>query len=225
VLALLALLAATDGGQPPTPSPCDGAAYAGALGTPGHDWQLACLRLDDARRVIAAVPLVPRDRAAAEPRLRMALASGDRVIWRQDIPFKAGAGPELQEVLAKSEEWLVGLEDQPLGAAHGVRVSVVGHWGETSMSVREIALLFRLPPGQGPMTLLWSGLGNTRESRRDYCRIDGMASFSLVDDHTLERKMAQTATINRDAPVPRKQARQLEKGCIAKDEPAQRFKI
>jgi hypothetical protein len=222
---LLALAAAADGGQPSTPSPCDGNAFAQALGTPRRDWQLACLRLDDTRRVIAAVPLVPADRPSAEPRLRMALTSGDGVIWRQDFPFKTGAGPELQEVLAKSEEWLVGLEDQPLGAAHGVRVSVVGHWGTTSMFVREIALLFRLPAAKGPLALLWSGLGNTRESRFDYCRIDGMATFSLIDEHTLERTIELTPTINRESPVPPKRARQLEKACTAKPEAPQRFRI
>jgi hypothetical protein len=222
---LFALAAAVDGGQPPPPSPCDGTAFAQTLGTPRHDWQLACLRLDDTRRVVAAVPLVPPDRPTAEPRLRLALASGDEVIWRQDFPFKAGAGPELQEVLAKSDEWLVGLEAQPLGAARGVRVSVVGHWGGSSMFVREIALLFRLPAAKGPLTLLWSGLGNTRESRFDYCRIDGMATFSLVDEHTLERKIELTPTINRDAPVPPRRARQLEKGCTTKPEAVQRFKI
>jgi hypothetical protein len=224
---LLALAALADGGvEPPPATPCDGSVFARALAVPRRDWQVACLRLDDARRVIAAVPLVPLDRsAAAEPRLRMALASGDEVVWRDDIPFKRGAAPELEEVLAKSEEWLVGLESQPLGPTRGVRVSVVGHWGGTTMSVREIALLFRVPPGKGPPALVWSGLGNTRESRLDYCRIDGIASFALVDEHTLERTIDLKPTINHETPVAPRRARQLEKECVAKPEAPKRFKL
>jgi hypothetical protein len=181
---------------------------------------------------MAAVPLTPlggpsaTSKASAGPLVvRVALAKGETVVWRDDVRFDGAVPPELREVLDRSEEWFVGIDGQALGAAQGVRIGVMGHWGGDAMSVREIALLFRLPAGAGPLERLWSGLGNTRESRYDYCRIDGMASFQLVDDRTLERQMRLTPTINREAKVPRGRARALEKNCVAKPQPPQRFPV
>jgi hypothetical protein len=146
-------------------------------------------------------------------------------VWRDEMRFDRGAPADLREVLDKSEEWLVGIDAQALGASSGVRIGVMGHWGSEAMSVREIALLYRLPADAGPLKLLWSGLGNTRESRADYCLIEGMASFQLVDDRTLERQMRLTPIINRETAVPPRRARALEKGCVAKPQPAQRFAV
>jgi hypothetical protein len=212
-------------------SRCDGEPAARTLGVPRHDWQVACLRLDDTRRVIAAVPLAPLTGAAATRGraaplvLRVALAKGETVVWRDEMRFGPTSPADLREVLDKSEEWLVGIDGQPLGAGAGVRVGVMGHWGSEAMSVREIALLFRLPSDAGPLKLLWSGLGNTRESRLDYCRIEGMASFQLIDERTIERQMRLTPVINREAPVPPRRARALEKGCVVTPQPAQRFSV
>jgi hypothetical protein len=202
------------------------------LGVARRDWQVACLRLDETRRVIAGVPLTPltgsagtRPGTAPPLVVRLALAKGEAVVWRDEVRFGAQAPTDLREVLDKAEEWLVGVDGQPLGAAPGVRVGVVGHWGGDSMSVREIALLYRLPPDAGPLKLLWSGLGNTRDSRSEYCLIEGIASFQLLDDHTIERQMRLTPIINRETPVPRRRARALEKGCVVKPQPARRFAV
>jgi hypothetical protein len=231
-LAFSAGLARGAAASAPLFSRCDAEPAARTLGVPRRDWQVACLRLDDSRRVIAAVPLTPlagppvaRPGSAPPLVLRLGLAKGDTVVWRDEMRFGAGAPTDLHEVLEKSEEWLVEIDGQPLGTTPGVRIGVMGHWGGEAMSVREIALLFRLPSDAGPLRLLWSGLGNTRESRSDYCLIQGMASFQLVDDRTIERQMRLTPIINRDTPVPRKRARALEKGCVAKPQPAQRFAV
>jgi hypothetical protein len=240
VVALLALPAGALAGPPPAVTRCEGEPAARILGVPRHDWQVACLRLDDTRRVIAAVPLAPLDPlkalvargskpAAATPApplvVRVALAKGDAVVWRDEMRFDQGAPADLREVLDRSEEWLVGIEGQDLGASNGVRIGVMGHWGSDPMSVREIALLFRLPSDAGPLKLLWSGLGNTRENRSDYCMIEGMASFQLVDDRTIERQMRLTPIINRDTPVPKRRARALEKNCVVTPQPNQRFAV
>jgi hypothetical protein len=224
---------------------CDGAEAAQLLGTPAHDWQTACWRLDDGRQILAAVPLTPltpakvvvpakpakpvkkdqpRDSAAGPLVVRLALAKDGAVVWRGELRPDAKSMPELREVLEKSDEWLVAIEDVALGRERAVRVGVVGHWGDETMSVREIALLYRLPENGGPMRLLWSGLGNTRESRLDYCLIEGIATFQLVDDKTLERQMRVTATINHDnTHLPRARARALEKKCVAESPAPQRF--
>lgn len=218
---------------------CDGGDGARWLGVATHDWQVACWRLDDGRQVIAAVPLAPlvpqktnvkkdagRESPAGALVVRLALVQNGAVAWRGEVRPDAKTSPELREVLEKSEEWLVAIEDQSLGRERGVRVGVVGHWGNDAMSVREIALLYRLPPASGPLRLVWSGLGNTRESRLDYCLIEGIATFQLVDDKTLERQMRLTPTINHDnTHVPRARARALEKKCVAEAPPPQRFPI
>jgi hypothetical protein len=244
LLGALALPAAALAGPPPPAfSRCDGEPVARTLGLPRHDWQVACLRLDDNRRLIAAVPLAPLEplkmkimtppkrprtvAATAAPPLvvRLALAKGDAVVWRDEMRFDRGAPADLREVLDKSEEWLVGIDAQALGATNGVRIGVMGHWGSEAMSVREIALLYRIPSDAGPLRLLWSGLGNTRESRSDYCLIEGMASFQLVDDRTLERQIRLTPIINRETQVPRRRARALEKSCVVTPQPTQRFVV
>jgi hypothetical protein len=221
-----------------TASRCDGEPAAKTLGVPRRDWQVACLRLDDSRRLIAAVPMAPLELPGAAPGartptappliLRLALAKGEEVVWRDEVRFDRAPPADLREVLAKSEEWLVGIDEQPLGSAAGVRVGVLGHWGgepTSSMLVREIALLYRLPPDAGPLRLLWSGLGNTRESRADYCLIDGMATFQLVDDRTLERQMRIVPVIKRETTLPARRARALERGCVVKPQPARRFPV
>jgi hypothetical protein len=119
----------------------------------------------------------------------------------------------------------VGIEDLNLGRERGVRVGVVGHWGDQAMSVREIAGLFRLPAEGAPLKPLWVGLGNTRESRLDYCLIEGIATFQLVDDKTLERQMRLTANVNRETKVPRAKARELEKKCTAEPQEPKRFPL
>jgi hypothetical protein len=88
--------------------------------------------------------------------------------------------------------------------------------------LREVLAKIRRGP---PPRLIWSGLGNTRESRYDYCQIDGMASFTLADDHTLERQVRVTPVINRETRLPRARARAIEKGCVAKPAPAERFPV
>lgn len=223
---------------------CDGAQAGKLLGV-SRDWQVACWRLDDGREVIAAVPLAPlgpasegafrplnKDRktkakpeTAAPLEVRLALARDATVLWRGDMKPDGKGSADLRELLEKSEEWLVGIEDQQLGKDRGVRIGVVGHWGREAMWVRELALLFRLP-GEGiPMRLVWSGLGNTRESRLDYCLIEGIASFQQVDDKTLERQMRLTPTVNRETKVPRAKARDLEKKCVATSPDPQRFPL
>jgi hypothetical protein len=208
---------------------CEGEPAARTMGVARRDWQVACLQLDDSRRVIAAVPLAPLTGAAAARGragpliLRLALAKGDAVVWRDEMRFGAGTPAVLREVLDKSEEWLVGIDGQALGSSPGIRVGVMGHWGGEDMSVREIALLFRLPGDAGPLKLLWSGLGNTRESRSEYCLIEGMASFQLIDERTIERQMRLTPIINHEVAVPPRRARALERGCVVKPQPAQRF--
>jgi hypothetical protein len=211
---------------------CDADPAARTLGVSRRDWHVACLRLDDGRRVIAAVPLVPlAGNAAIKPGsapplvIRLGLAKGEEMVWHSETRLVAAAPADLREVLDKSEEWLVDVDAQTLGAATGVRVGVMGHWGGDVMSVREIALIFRLPPDTGELKLLWSGLGNTRESRSEYCLIEGIATFHLVDDRTIERQMRVKAIVNRDTPVPRQRARALEKGCVVKPQPAQRFAV
>jgi hypothetical protein len=240
LLGLLPLPTEALAGPPPPFSRCDGEPAARTLGVLRHDWQVACLRLDDTRRVIAAVPLAAIDplkalvarsskpvAAAPAPPLvvRVALAKGDAVVWRDEMRFDQSAPSDLREVLDKSEEWLVGIDGQNLGPSSGVRIGVMGHWGSEAMSVREIALLYRLPSDSGPLKLLWSGLGNTRESRSDYCLIEGMASFQLVDDRTIERQMRLTPIINRETQVPRRRARALEKSCVVTPQPNQRFAV
>src|SRR5690349_2278293 len=128
LLGLLALPATALAGPPPGFSRCDGEPAARTIGVQRHDWQVACLRLDDTRRVIAAVPLasidplkalVARDpRPAGKPApatpapplvVRVALAKGDAVVWRDEMHFDQAAPGDLREVLTKSEEWLVGI--------------------------------------------------------------------------------------------------------------------
>lgn len=227
---------------------CDGSQAARLLGWAAREWQSACWRTPDGRQVIAAVPLpalvpaavaikppvvkrtdagrpTPDEGAPAGPLVvRLGLVRDGAVLWRGEIR-PDGKTAEVREVLKKSEEWLVGVEDQPLGEARGVRVGVVGHWGHDLMSVREIAFLFRLPAEAGAMQLLWSGIGNTRESRFDYCRIEGIASFQLVDPRTLERSVHVSHNINRETQLPRPQARALEKKCSPTPQPSQRFPI
>jgi len=207
---------------------CDGAQAAKLLGVATREWQVACWRIEGGRRVIAAVPLAPLTKSApgAGPLVvRLALAKDEAVVWRDEIRPDGSGAPDLREVLDKSEEWLVGIDDQTLGQDRGVRVGVVGHWGKDSMFVREIALLFRLPSDGAPMRLVWSGLGNTRESRFDYCVIEGIATFQLADDRTLERQIRSRPNINRETRLPRARARALEKKCVAKEQPPQRFTI
>jgi hypothetical protein len=222
---------------------CDGAQAARLLDLPPREWQVACWRVEDGRQVIAAVPLAPlvpstalfkpptkasktKEKEKAGPlTVRLGLARDQAVLWRGEVRPDLKATPELRELMEKSEEWLVAIDDQPLGRQRGVRVGVVGHWGTETMSVREIALLFRLPTDGGAMQLVWSGLGNTRESRLDYCTIEGIATFQLVDDHTLERQLRLTPTVNRDTPVPRAKARQLEKKCVAEPQEPRRFPV
>ena len=186
------------------------------------------LRVDPGRRVIAAVPLVPITSAApgAGPLVvRVALAKDEAVVWRDEIRPNSKSVPDLREVLEKSEEWLVGIDDQTLGRDRGVRVGVVGHWGRDTMLVREIAFLFRLPSDGNALRLVWSGLGNTRESHSEYCLIEGIATFQLVDGSTLERQMRITPNINRETRLPRARARALEKKCVAKEQSPQRFTL
>ena len=230
------------GGEPGTR--CDGALVAKLLGLAPRDWQVACWRLDDGRKVLAAVPLprlVPANDTMNAPRsdfpkargpesaaglvVRLGLARDEAVLWRGELRPDARASADLREVLEKSEEWLVGVEDLLLGTQRGVRIGVVGHWGQEVMSVREIALLFRLPTDGGAMRLAWSGLGNTRESRLDYCLIEGMATFQQIDDKTLERQMRITSSINRDTKLPKAKARDLEKKCVVKPEDPRRFPV
>ena len=225
---------------PPAAVRCDGAAAAQALGLARQDWHVACLEVEGKKRVIAAVPMTPlgppptgktrapRAALAAPPLvLWVALSDGAGIIaWKDRLTFDRKAPGELREMLLKSEEWVVGIDDQALGADRGVRVGVVGHWGESTMSVREIALLFRVPAqGSGPLKLVWQGLGNTRESRFDYCQLDGIATFKLLDERTVERQVSMTPIINRDAPVSEKLAGSLEKKCVAKPQPARRFPV
>jgi hypothetical protein len=201
---------------------------------------VACWHLDDGRDVIAAVPLAPLAPASellknvhtpskpttAPPLVvRLALARDATILWRGEIKPDARTAPELKDVLERSEEWLVGIEDLNLGRERGLRVGVVGHWGDRAMSVREIALLFRLPGEAVALKPLWSGLGNTRESRLDYCLIEGIATFQLVDDKTLERQMRLTANVNRETKVPRAKARELEKKCTAEPPEPKRFPV
>jgi hypothetical protein len=222
---------------------CDGAQAGKLLGVPAREWQVACWRIDDGREVIAAVPLAPlmptlslmkpprkgsrgsEKEKAAPLEVRLALAKDAAVLWRGEMRPDGKSAADLREVLEKSEEWLVGIDDQALGKARGVRIGVVGHWGREAMSVREIALLFRLPTDGGAMRLVWSGLGNTRESRLDYCLIEGIATFQLVDDKTLERQLRLTPTINRETKVSRPKARELEKKCVAEPQEPRRFPV
>jgi hypothetical protein len=217
---------------------CDDAEAAQLLGVAPHDSQVACWRLDDGRRLLAAVPMVPlgtpkmlrpgKTTATPGPTplvVRVALVSDAAVVWRSELRPDPKAAPELREVLEKSEEWLVGLDDQTLGTERGVRLGVVGHWGGDQMSVREIAFLFRLGEGNAPPRLVWSGLGNTQESRFDFCRLEGIATFQLVDAHTIERQLRVTPTFNRETKLARARQRQLEKQCVAKPQDPQRFPV
>jgi hypothetical protein len=242
LLVAMVSLAAT-AARAQTGTRCDGGPGAKLLGLSTRDWQVACWRVEDGREVIAAVPLAPLVPAAAvmkPPRkdskgkekelaapleVRLALAKDATVLWRGDIKPEGKSSPELREVLEKSEEWLVAIDDQPLGKDRGVRIGVVGHWGREAMSVREIALLFRLPTEGIPMRLVWSGMGNTRESRLDYCLIEGIATFQQIDDKTLERQMRLTPTVNRETKVTRTKARELEKKCVATSPEPQRFTL
>jgi hypothetical protein len=220
---------------------CDGSAAAKQLGLGPREWQVACWRVEDGRQVIAAVPLAPlppagelvrnrlKEKKAPPPPpplvLRLALTRDAAILWRGEIKPEGKSNPDVREVLERSEELLVGIEDQTLGRERGVRIGVVGHWGEQTMSVREIAFLFRLPTDGGALRLLWSGLGNTRESRFEYCLIEGIASFQLVDDKTLERQMRVTSNINRETKVARGKARDLEKKCVAEPQDPRRFPV
>jgi hypothetical protein len=239
---LLVAVVVIAGGSAQAGTRCDGGAAAKALGLAAREWQVACWQVDDGRQVIAAVPLAPLPSAAEilkphtpkdgktppQPPLviKLALARDAIILWRGEVRPDAKTSPELKEVLERSEEWLVGIDDVNLGRERGVRVGVVGHWGEEVMSVREIALLFRLPAADGVAPrLLWSGLGNTRESRLDYCLIEGIATFTLVDDKTLERQMRLTANVNRDTKLGRSKARALEKKCAVEPQEPKRFPI
>jgi hypothetical protein len=226
--------------QAPT-SRCDGSQAARLLGLPARDWQVACWRVPDGREVIAAVPLPPlvptsltkvgKPNKGKAPEtaplvVRLGVAREQTILWRGDVRPEAKETPELREALERSEEWLVGVEDQPLGAERGVRVGVVGHWGGDVMTVREIALLFRLP-AEGAPRLLWSGLGNSRESRFDYCRIENIATFQLVDERTIEKTVHASHNINRDlaTPLPRARAKELEKKCVSTPQEPRRLPV
>ncbi|HXU81346.1 MAG TPA: hypothetical protein VN914_08110 [Polyangia bacterium] len=244
-LPLLFVAVAALAGQSARAEPgtrCDGAALAKQLGLAPREWQVACWRVEDGREVIAAVPLPPlvpasellksRPHKEAKPStppaplvVRLALARDAAILWRGEIKPDGKSSPDVREVLDRSEEWLVGIDDQTLGRERGVRIGVVGHWGEEEMSVREIALLFRLPTDGGALRLLWSGLGNTRESRLDYCRIEGIATFQLVDDKTLERQLRVTPSVNREVKLARSKARALEKKCVGESPNPQRFPV
>lgn len=221
---------------------CDGSQAVKLLGLPPRDWQGACWRLPDGREVLAAVPLPalvpaslikpPRNPGKSKPApatplvVRLGLAKDQAMQWRGEIRPDAKETPDLREVLDRSEEFLVAIEDQALGAERGVRIGVVGHWGADTMLVREIALLFRLPTESGAaMRLVWSGLGNTRESRFDYCRIEGIASFQLLDERTLQREVHVSHNINREIEPPRARARELEKKCVSTPQAAQKFPL
>lgn len=223
----------------PTGTRCDGADAAKLLDAPARDWQTACWRLDDGRQILAAVPMAPLVPAKGPPKkeaakeggagplvVRLGVSNNGAVTWRGELRPDPKTTPELREVLEKSDEWLVGIEDVTLGRDRGVRIGVVGHWGDATMSVREIAILYRVPAASGAPRLLWTGLGNTRESRLDYCQIEGIATFQLVDDKTLERQMRVTPTINHDnAHLPKAKARALEKKCVADAPAPQRFPV
>jgi hypothetical protein len=100
-----------------------------------------------------------------------------------------------------------------------------GACASASSATGELALLFRLPTDGGALRLVWSGLGNTRESRLEYCLIEGIATFQLVDDKTLERQIRITSNVNRETKLPRARARELEKKCVATPQDPQRFAI
>lgn len=225
----------------PAPQRCDTSEAARQMGLARSDWNIACLGIEGGRRVIAAVPMTPlgppptgkarpaKNTTLAAPPLVLwvALAHGDRIAWRERIGFGADMPSELREVLDKSEEWLVGIDGQALRSGRGVRVGITGHWGASSMSVREITLLYRVPAADatGPLKLVWRGLGNTRESHHDYCSLDGIASFQMVDDNTVEREMQVTPNINREARVSPKLKRALDKKCVVKPEQPRRFPV
>jgi len=221
------LVAAMVGPAAAAPARCDDDEGARTLKVSRHDWLVACLQLEDGRRVAAAVPLAPLDPHAGKGAplvIRLALARGDNVAWRDELRFGGTSPEELREVLAKSEEWLVSLDAQPLGALPGIRVSVFGHWGGATMLAREIALLYRLPAdAAGPLKLVWSGVGNTRELRGERCLVERVATFQLVDDHTLERQVRLNPVTGPDAPTARRRRR--EPACVIKPEPAQRFSL
>jgi hypothetical protein len=238
--SLFLAVALVAGGSAQAGTRCDGSAAAKALGLSSREFQVACWRLDDGRDVIAAVPLAPlvpasdvlktirkpTKPAPAPPLLiRLALARDATILWRGELRPDGKSAPDLKEVLERSEEWLVGIEDVNLGRERGLRVGVVGHWGDEAMSVREIAVLFRLPAEGQPLRPLWSGLGNTRESRLDYCLIEGIATFQMVDDKTIERQLRVTANVNRETKVPRSKARELEKKCTAETPEPKRFPV
>jgi hypothetical protein len=227
VFALLSSAAAPAFAQ--TATRCDGPDAAKLVALSPREWVVACLKIDDTRRVIAAVPLAPLKAPAtgggAGPLvLKMALAKGDQIAWREERRLAGDAPEDVREVLDKSEEWLVGIDEVSLGGTPALRVGVVGHWGSDPMSVREIAFLYRAPADGAPARV-WSGLGNRRESRAEYCFIEGVASFQLIDDKTLERQLRMTSSINHETKLPRRRARELEKKCVAKPEPPRRFSL
>jgi hypothetical protein len=59
----------------------------------------------------------------------------------------------------------------------------------------------------------------------EYCLIEGIATFQLVDDKNLERQIRLTPTINRDIKLPRAKARDLEKKCVAPPQEPRRFPV
>lgn len=244
VTVLLELIIGT-GARAQTPGArCDGSQAVALLGLTGRDWQAACWRVPDGRQVMAVVPLpslIPtslskigtkigkpsKGKPAETPPLivRLGVVREQALLWKGEVRPEAKDSADLREILTRSVEWLVGVEDQPLGTERGVRVGVVGHWGDDVMTVREIAFLFRLPTEAGPLKLVWSGLGNTRESRFDYCRIENIATFQLVDPVTIQREVHASHNINRDVTLPRARARELEKKCSSTAQDPQRFPV
>ena len=100
------------------------------------------------------------------------------------------------------------------------RLYISHMWGQRDSTVREVALLLRLPATGDAPTVLWSGLGNARESRAELCRIETFTTFRVVDDHTLERASQVRATFDakaRAAGISRAERREMQKKCVTPD--------
>jgi hypothetical protein len=223
--------------QPPSPElaaadRCDRPRIAKALGVDTVHHAIGCLALDGnpAERWLVAAARQPDGPPRSTLPVLLGVVRGDKALWRDEVTVGKAAGPELQDAIAKAEDRFVWIEPQALGDGRGARVGISGQWGQRDSTVRELALVLGLRPGADAPRLLWSGLGNARETRSELCRIETFTTFRLVDEHTLERTSQVRATFDAKAKAPgvsKAERRELQKSCVAPDpQPTpQRFPI
>jgi hypothetical protein len=133
--------------------------------------------------------------AEETPLVTLALVDNERVVSRRDgVEALAGLTP-YRIGLKVCETWHAGLRREPLGAAIGLRVSLVCGHGEDYRVSTEIAVLFRLdaapPRDLGALQRIWAGVADMTKSSMGSCEVARAVGFRLAGDKALEETIVE----------------------------------